>query len=390
MAQRWGASAVSWLLVCVISSICVGPAAAQAGPTPRQQKEAAARFDRGQALYKEGRFAEAIAEFEAANQLAPHPSSQFNIARCHENLGNWGKALEAYQKLEKVTDDPARRLFIQQRIQRLTSRPVKVFVHSEPGGASITVGGRKQPEGKTPTVVQLVPGEHVLLLRLEGYQVAARRVAVEMDQEQVVQVVLEPLPRAEPPPPTPCAKPAPCPRLDLTDPRNLHFHLAALGAVGWIYDLPTGTGLGGQLRGSAKNLVFGAHFLWLFTGEEPPIANTYDSIRLRWLLFQAEGGWVFAFPSFYLTTTVGLGLATERLVYKGGTITEDVREEFGFAWSLGGGIEAMATRWLSLGVAARFGLVHGYRPVDRRDRESGHEFRHYPYGTLWASATFHL
>lgn len=367
-------------------------------------KQAAELFDRGQELYKQGRYKEALASFEQAQQVAPHPSALFNIARCHENLGSNARALAAYRELLKQTTERPKRLDIEQRIRRLLSLPVNVFVHSEPAGATVLVDARETPEpGKTPAVLKLSPGRHVLLLRLEGYRLADRRIEVEMEKEQVVQVKLEALPKPSPPPrPCPAPKPCPnCPRLDLIDPHGLHLHLGVLGSVGWTTDQPTGVGPGVQLLATYRRLVFGGHFAWLYTGEQPVEEaisikdKVYDRYNARWLLLQIEGGYMFPLRSAFLYVTGGAGFAADRVVFVGkdptsGEVDDYVKEEFGFAWSVGGGIEAMATTWLSFGGALRAGAIHGLR-VDRKDPNNPPlDQHHFPYATLWATMTLHL
>jgi len=388
------------MLARVVTVAVLVALAASAGAQDRV-KEASHLFDQGQELYKQGRYTEAIKAFEGANAIAPHPAAQFNIARCHENLGNRARALEAYRALLGQTTEPAKRLDIEQRIRRLLARPVKVFVHSEPKGAAIFVDAKEQPApGVTPAVVELTPGRHVLLLELEGHRLAVRRVTVEMDREQLVQVTLEPLPRPAPQK-APCPEPKPCPKpRPIVDPDNLHLHLGLLGSVGWTTELPTGIGPGVQLLVTFRRLVFGGHFTWLFTGEQPldqPVdigQNQYTKTDARWLLALAEGGYMFPLRSAFLYATLGMGVSTERVVFVGttpsGSVDDFVREEFGFAWSAGGGIEAFAAPWVSFGGAARIGAIHGHR-VDR-DKPDARDYgwHHYPFGTLWATMTFHL
>lgn len=395
---RWAPAAVAVLL-------CGGPAWSQRTEVSEQsKKQAASQFERGEKLYNTGQFAEAIRAFSQANQLAPHHRSLFNIARCYENLGDMAKALEFYtEALAAPGIDPPSQADIQQRIKRLRSRPVKVFVSSRPSGARVTVDGRAEAEqGQTPLVLSLPPGEHLLLLRMEGHHLAAHRIAVEMDKELPVEVALEPLPKTCPPPPPPCPKPRSCPkprrRVDL---RRLHIHFHLLGAFGLTTDRPVAGGPGVQILGTFRRFVFGGYFLGLPMGQEPVTGNldvssgiTLENRTFSWLVGQLEGGYGFPFDNFYIYTTAGLGLSADRVVFRGtqsGVPDSFAKEKVAFIWSIGGGIEAMATRWLSFGGAIRFGMLHGNRVAkDDPNKIDAADAVNAPYGTFWGNVTFHL
>ena len=396
-----------------------------AQPLDSPEKQAAGHFEKGVRLYKEGRFAEAIRAYTAAHHLAPHPDSLFNIARCHENLGNYSRALEFYRKVLAKTKDPRGQADISRRIRRLTTRPVKIFVTSQPSGARVTVDGRQGPvEGNTPLVLHLKPGEHVLMVRKPGYHLAARRVVVAVAREQTVEQVLHPLPGSCPKPRPPCPKSKPCPRLELADVENLHLQLAALLAYGITVDRPSSGGPGFQLYFLYKRLMVGAHFIWLPVGEQAVSLDDdnlsgkrvrYHEIQQRWLLMQVEGGYVFPWESFFLYATGGLGISMDRVSYLGRELEPDLakpgsyklkttppdkddktsyydvtdfKEETAFAWSIGGGIQAMATTWMSVGAALRFGMIHGYRA--EKDNPGNSQNEDVPYGIIWGTLAFHL
>jgi hypothetical protein len=396
------AEAVPKLIATAVVALAVlmcGPAWAQ----PKKVKEAAQQFERGQALYNKGQYVEAIRAFTKANAISPHPSALFNIARCHENLGDAVKALQVYQEALAATTDPATRADIQARMKRLAARPVKVFVSSKPSGATVTVDGRASAEPtKTPIVLRLTPGEHVLLVRLEGHHLEARRIAVEMDKELPVEVQLQPLPAPCPPPPPPCPPPRKCPPPEqLVDGRNLHLHLSVMGAFALTSARPVTGGPGVQLHATYRRVVFGAHFLGMPMGEEQieqiitknNTTITYNRAVFRWLLAQVEGGYLFPFRRFYLYTTFGVGLSADRITFYGKDDTDKqisgVNEGFALVWSVGGGIEAMALKWLSLGAAIRGGALHGKRVAKDRPSDDP-ELTNAPYGSLWGTVTLHL
>ncbi len=376
------------------------PVAAQAN------NEAAKHFERGQEQYSKGEFKEAIKAYQAANAVAPHPTALFNIARCHVNLGDHAQALKYFKLALHITSDPQNRADIEQRIKRLQSRPVKVFVSSKPTGATVTVDGAAKPaRGVTPLVLNLEPGEHVLLVRKEGHKLSARRVKVEVGKEQAVEVSLQEVAKPCPPMPPPCPKCETCPEFRLVDMEPIHMHLSLLGVFGLTLDRPLAGGPGLQIFLTYKRLIFATHFLYLPVGEEniPSFSYglySYDKVVMRWLMMQVEAGYVFPFKTWYLYTTGGVGLNSDQVIAQG-TRTEGeetlkdtiAKDNLGFTWSVGAGLEAMATDWFSFGIAARFGLIHGKRvsrddPMNTGKADEGGSI--HPYGTFWGTVTFHL
>lgn len=61
------------------------------------------------ALYKEGKYKEALQKFNQAYQLKPNPVTLYNIARCYHNLGNLPSAMEYYKKYLKSRDKRMRK-----------------------------------------------------------------------------------------------------------------------------------------------------------------------------------------------------------------------------------------------------------------------------------------
>ena len=390
----------------VLCALLLSPAAA----TAQSNDEAAKHFDRGQALYKKGEFKEAIKAYEAANAIAPHPAALFNVARCHVNLGHPEQALKYYKMALHNTSDLTSRADIEQRIKRLQSRPVKVFVSSRPSGANVTVDGAGKPtRGVTPLVLNLRPGEHVLLVRKDGHKLAARRLVVQVGKELAVEVALLKVAEACRPMPPPCVKCRKCPEFKLVEMEPIHMHLSLMGVFGLTLDRPLAGGPGLQIFLTYKRMIFATHFLYLPIGDEniPSFdvgpendKTTYSEVTMRWLLMQIEAGYVFPFNTWYLYTTGGFGLNSDQVVARGtkkgvnNEILKDTiaKDNLGFAWSVGAGLEAMATDWFSFGIAARFGLIHGKRvsrsdPMNTKGETTSTTS---PYGTFWGTVTFHL
>jgi hypothetical protein len=372
------------------------PAGAQRASAPAVV--AAKHFARGQKLFAQGAYAEAIKAFNEAHRLTSVSAALFNIARCHESLGNVAAALEFYGKALKATNDGAVRADIERRITQLRSLPEKIFVSSEPTGAAVTVDGSASPESqRTPVVLKLRPGEHVLLVAMEGHHLLAQRVVVEAGKELPVHLRLQKVAAPCPPPPAPpapCPAVKPCPELKLTDMHNLHIHLSILGAFGFSTDsrpTPMG-GPGFHAYFTYRRWMVGAHVQAFPMGELQTTLNiggtTYQRARTTWILGQLEGGYVFPFPTLFIYTSLGAGLAADHFVYVQPGARDRATDASAFIWTAGSGIEAMATRWLSMGAGLRLGMGYG----DRAATEGTEDItkKAFLVFTLWGNATFHL
>lgn len=165
--------------------------------------EAKARFKRGAELYREKRWREAMAEFEAAYRAKPHGAVHFNVAQCRERLEDWPGALRSYTDYLREVPDASDRAAVRKSIQRIEERLARagvqvLLVYSDPPGATLSVEGLER--GKTPLHVVLQPGGYALALALDGHAPWADRIALGAAASAVIDVVLKPAPRAAPPP----------------------------------------------------------------------------------------------------------------------------------------------------------------------------------------------
>jgi hypothetical protein len=349
-------------------------------------KQAADAFAAGQEQYNAGDFRRAIASFTRANRLRPHPATLFNIARCHENLGEREAALRVYALALGGSISAGLRGDVLARVQRLKTLPVRVFVTTVPQGARLTVDGRARPEPKTtPSVVELSPGEHVLLLQLDGYELAAKRIVVGTDGAQhAVQATLQrPAVRLA----TEVIREAP----DLVRPDRLRVHITLGGALMVAKSWGLLAGPGFEATATIKRIHFGGQVLFF------PIEESREDTSVpveKLFIVQAEGGYAFTFRYFYLATTAGLGGYIHRRTQEAPkeketdpTVTTST-EVTGFAWSVGATVEAMLTEWLSVGAKARFGMMHGVRLGETTADTAGGKIL--PYGVFWGTISFHL
>src|SRR3990170_2893073 len=99
-------------LVVLAAALAAPPAAAQARrkpPTKAQLREAKAHFEKGDAHYAAKEWDQAIAEFQAAFDLAGAPLLMFNIAQSHRLKGEPERALDAYRRYLELEPNPPNR-----------------------------------------------------------------------------------------------------------------------------------------------------------------------------------------------------------------------------------------------------------------------------------------
>ena len=157
--------------------------------------DAKARLREGAALFRAGRFRDAIAEFEAAYRLKPHGAIHFNVAQCRERLGEWPGALRAWNDYLREVPDAKDRAAVRASIGRIEERLAAagvqaLLVYTDPSGAEVRVDGKVR--GATPLHLVLSPGTYALSLSREGYAPAVEDVTLSTTPSLAVEVVLRP------------------------------------------------------------------------------------------------------------------------------------------------------------------------------------------------------
>lgn len=176
-----------------------GAAPKDRDPTPAQtaQTNADRYFKSGVALFKEGKFAEALAEFQRAYEIAPHPTVLYNIAGCHRELSHYAEAVKYYERFltEGKGKVPASRLTTAQtELDGILARIARVTVTIAPeDGATLLLDG--QPLGtllEMPLI--LPPGEHKFTARSAGHADAERTLRLASGDEVSIELAMPELP----------------------------------------------------------------------------------------------------------------------------------------------------------------------------------------------------
>jgi Tetratricopeptide repeat len=211
---------------------------AKARPKNPKQKEADQRFKRGVALFNDTKYAEALAEFERAYEIAPHPLVLYNIASCHRQMSHYAEAVNYYRRFlaEGKGVVPAARLTAAQSeldATLLLIARVTVTVSPALDGTQLLLDGVPLDTSAMPLI--LPPGEHRLIARTPGRPDAERTVRVASGDEVAVELVLTQPPLVREPPgetPPPAATPTPMGVEATSEPavsrhRNRHFGIGA-------------------------------------------------------------------------------------------------------------------------------------------------------------------
>ena len=116
-------------------SLLAGTVHAQ--PLTEAQKEAGEYFERGEQARAGGKYRDAIAAYQRAFALAPHPSVLFNIALSYEKLGEWANAADYYERYLTADSSAADADEVRGKIRdlrgRSTTQPVDTQPETGPG-----------------------------------------------------------------------------------------------------------------------------------------------------------------------------------------------------------------------------------------------------------------
>ena len=169
-----------------------------------EQKEAERHFQSGVELFKESKYAEALAEFERAYEISPQPLVLYNIAGCHRELSHYSEAVSYYRRFLAEGKDkvkPARLAAAQAELDGILARIARVTVTVSPGLSDVSLILDGTPIDKPENPLILPPGEHRLVARAAGRSDSERSLRVASGDEIAVELKLAELP------PAPVARP---------------------------------------------------------------------------------------------------------------------------------------------------------------------------------------
>jgi len=198
-------AAFAWALALAVTSV---PAAAVDNQPTNSTQLARQRFREAKEAYRDRRYSAAASLFEAADRLAPHPSTRFNAAAAWDEANEGARAATGYEAaLATATLDQEERKVAEERLASLKLELGKILVQ-RPLGAFVTVDHVQR--APVPTTFYLLPGAYELQVEYRGETSASPLEVLAGRDHEVKLDYAEP---AAPPPAAPpeLLKPVPLP-----------------------------------------------------------------------------------------------------------------------------------------------------------------------------------
>ncbi len=159
------------------------------------QARAKAAFAQGKEALEKGRFAEALAAYEEANLIKPHPVMLKNMAQVLEAMAQLPRALSLYrQYLDSGPKDADKTQEKITELEKLLASYATVELQTQPTGAHFWFGAQSgEPLGTTPATLNLPPGKVSVVFEKPGFQVATRALNISSGKTLKVELALNPL-----------------------------------------------------------------------------------------------------------------------------------------------------------------------------------------------------
>jgi opacity protein-like surface antigen len=155
-ARRDHPFARAWTVVLAV--VLAGAFVASAGAAP-VDPEVQRHFGAGNDLYLEGKYADALVEYDAAYELSRNWKILYNRGQCLVMLRREPEAIDAFERYLASGGDeipPARRREVEADLPKLRARLGTILVQGAPAGSTIFVDGRVA--GRTPLAAPIPAG----------------------------------------------------------------------------------------------------------------------------------------------------------------------------------------------------------------------------------------
>lgn len=94
----------SWALVLIVFLVGASGRTAEAA-SPESEQKARRLFESAEEHFRNGKFSEALVEYQSGYELAPLPGFLINIAQCQRRMGRLAQAKATYRKFIMVAPD---------------------------------------------------------------------------------------------------------------------------------------------------------------------------------------------------------------------------------------------------------------------------------------------
>ncbi|HEY7957791.1 MAG: PEGA domain-containing protein [Polyangia bacterium] len=148
---------------------------------PAAAEEAKRHFQQAVALFNDGNFSAALAEFEAAYHSRPAPAVLYNIGLTQKALFRYTEAIDSLQRYlaESPALAPEQRAQTEELIREMQALLADVSLEITPPGATITIDGRLMGKAaNAPFTLKLAAGNHSVEVAADGYRPEHRELMV--------------------------------------------------------------------------------------------------------------------------------------------------------------------------------------------------------------------
>ena len=195
-----------WIVVALLGLLLARPATG----SPVKPGAAIVHFDQGSAAFAEGRFAQALTEFQASMALEPSPNTRIKIARCFKALGKIGSAYVQFHRTSHEAQDrmnatgearfaptrdaaEAEALALEKSVPRLALQ----LPSPAPADLGLELDGTAVPRESFSTAIPIDPGPHHLVATAARFAPFTQDFSVELGAKASVTVQLSRIPTAE-------------------------------------------------------------------------------------------------------------------------------------------------------------------------------------------------
>ena len=187
----------TFMMVVLLANLAAAqkPKAGSAKVDP-QLVEAKRHFDQAVALFNDGDFGGALAEFEASYKIRPSAGVLYNVGLTQKALYRYDEALASLRKYlvdaQKIPKD--KRAEVTQLIGEIQALLANVTFSVTPPGTVVTLDGRELGQAPTLGSYGVAAGTHTFDFVADGYKPAKKELKVVAGQPLVLTVNLEKIP----------------------------------------------------------------------------------------------------------------------------------------------------------------------------------------------------
>lgn len=146
--------------------VLVAPLLAEPQPQPSEdvRQQAKEAFDQGLVAVGNAQFELAVASFERAYSLRPHPITLFNLALALEKADRLAEAWEVFEAVIDLVESDAERREVRRHMRAISSKIALLEIQAEPKRRLCLDGAPMPRDEHDDLKLALAPGKHAILL----------------------------------------------------------------------------------------------------------------------------------------------------------------------------------------------------------------------------------